>query len=165
MLKVEIDQKQYTLHKEYETLYLDQEPVAHQIRPIDDFSYEVRIGNRGYILYTTGINPLENTFSIRINGKKVIGKCITQKQIFLQILGLEATAGQKIQELKAPMPGLIRAVHVGVGEKVSKGQIILVLEAMKMENALKSPGEGIVKQILINQGQAVEKNQLLIVFE
>ena len=63
------------------------------------------------------------------------------------------------------MPGLVLDVKLNVGDSVEKGDSILILEAMKMENVLKSPAEGVVKSIHINKGDAVEKNQLLISFE
>jgi biotin carboxyl carrier protein len=71
----------------------------------------------------------------------------------------------KVNDLKAPMPGLIVDVKVQVGDSVKKGDIILILEAMKMENVLKSTGEGKVKAIKVVPKQNVEKNQVLIEFE
>lgn len=63
------------------------------------------------------------------------------------------------------MPGLIWDIKVQVGDVVKAGDVVLVLVAMKMENALKSPGEGVVKSIKINKGDTVDKNQILIEFE
>ena len=63
------------------------------------------------------------------------------------------------------MPGLVLEVLVKPGQTVKKGDKILVLEAMKMENIIKSPGEGIVKECLAEVGATVEKNQILINFE
>jgi biotin carboxyl carrier protein len=60
------------------------------------------------------------------------------------------------------MPGLVVNILVAEGDTIAKGDALLVLEAMKMENIIKSPGEGVVKKININKGQAVEKNQVLI---
>jgi biotin carboxyl carrier protein len=63
------------------------------------------------------------------------------------------------------MPGLILRFEKNIGDEIKKGDSVLILEAMKMENILKSPGDGIVKNILVKQGQAVEKNQILIELE
>ena len=71
----------------------------------------------------------------------------------------------KVNDLKAPMPGLIVDIKVKVGDTVKKGDIILILEAMKMENVLKATGEGIIKAIKIAPKQNVEKNQVMIEFE
>ena len=65
-------------------------------------------------------------------------------------------------ELTAPMPGQVRAVNVGEGDAVTKGQTLLVLEAMKMEIRIHAPQDGIVKKLLVRQGETVEREQVLI---
>lgn len=65
-------------------------------------------------------------------------------------------------ELTAPMPGQIRAVNVSEGDAVTKGQTLLVLEAMKMEIRIQAPMDGIVKSLAVKQGQTVEREQKLI---
>ena len=67
--------------------------------------------------------------------------------------------------LAAPMPGLILKVEVEVGQKVDKGQGLVIMEAMKMENELRCAHGGIVKEIKVKPGQTVDKNQPLILFE
>jgi biotin carboxyl carrier protein len=68
-------------------------------------------------------------------------------------------------ELSAPMPGQIRAVNVRTGESVSKGQTLIVLEAMKMEIRVQAPHDGIVKKVFVQPGQTVEREQTLIEIE
>jgi biotin carboxyl carrier protein len=82
----------------------------------------------------------------------------------LDKMGLGNAKGKKINEIKAPMPGLIVDIKVEVGAEVKKGDALMILEAMKMENILKSPGDGVVKTIKVEKKQSVEKNQVLIVF-
>src|SRR5215207_3628277 len=65
-------------------------------------------------------------------------------------------------ELTAPMPGQVRAVNVSEGDAVTKGQTLLLLEAMKMEIRVQSPQAGIVKKLLVKQWQTVEREQILI---
>ncbi|MFI5234201.1 MAG: acetyl-CoA carboxylase biotin carboxyl carrier protein subunit, partial [Gemmatimonadales bacterium] len=67
--------------------------------------------------------------------------------------------------LKAPMPGLVVRVQVEVGQRVTLGAGVVVLEAMKMENELRAPAEAVVRAVHIRQGQAVEKGQVLVEFE
>lgn len=75
-------------------------------------------------------------------------------------------AGQHAQgELTAPMPGQVRAVNVGEGDAVTKGQTLLVLEAMKMEIRIHAPQDGTVKKLFVKQGQTVEREQALIDIE
>src|SRR6266508_2149946 len=68
-------------------------------------------------------------------------------------------------ELAAPMPGQVRAVNVAEGESVTKGQTLLVLEAMKMEIRIQAPRAGKVMKLLVKQGQTVEREQILIEIE
>jgi acetyl/propionyl-CoA carboxylase alpha subunit len=65
-------------------------------------------------------------------------------------------------ELAAPMPGQVRSVNVKEGDSVSKGQTLLVLEAMKMEIRIQAPRDGRVKTLHVKQGQTVEREQVLI---
>ena len=65
-------------------------------------------------------------------------------------------------ELTAPMPGQVRAVNVNEGDIVTKGQTLLVLEAMKMEIRIHAPQDGVVERLLVKQGQVVDREQTLI---
>lgn len=65
-------------------------------------------------------------------------------------------------ELIAPMPGQVRAVHVAEGDTVTKGQTLMLLEAMKMEIRVQSPQAGMVKTLHVKQGQTVDRGQPLI---
>lgn len=65
-------------------------------------------------------------------------------------------------ELTAPMPGQVRAVNVSEGNAVTKGQTLMVLEAMKMEIRIQSRQDGVVKKLLVKQGQTVEREQMLM---
>lgn len=67
--------------------------------------------------------------------------------------------------LKAPMPGLVRGVPAQIGQEVQKGQGLVILEAMKMENELRSPRGGVVRDIRVKPGDAVELGQALVVIQ
>ncbi len=64
-------------------------------------------------------------------------------------------------KVSSPMPGKIVSVKASVGQKVKKGDVILILEAMKMENEIVSPQDGTVASINVNAGQSVEAGSLL----
>ena len=66
-------------------------------------------------------------------------------------------------ELRAPMPGLLKAVHVREGDLVDQGAALLVLEAMKMENELRAPARGRVVKLAARAGDKVEGGALLAV--
>lgn len=69
------------------------------------------------------------------------------------------------QEIKVPMPGKVVAVLAQEGDRVEKGQGLVIIEAMKMENEVRSPGDGEVKEIRVKTGESVEAGQVLVVVE
>lgn len=64
--------------------------------------------------------------------------------------------------LKSPMPGTVMDIKVGPGDPVKQGQVLLTLEAMKMENELVAENDGLVKEIHVSRGQSVQAGELLI---
>lgn len=88
-----------------------------------------------------------------------------QFDLLLEKMGMNHGAGAAMNELKSPMPGLVLEVMVAPGQSVKKGDPLLILEAMKMENVLKSPGDGTVTAVHVTPGAAVEKNALLVAFD
>ena len=80
---------------------------------------------------------------------------------------LRAAAGGGVAEtgefhLRAPMPGLVVAVPVAEGQQVKRGQVILILESMKMQNEIKAPRDGIIGRIRVKAGESVEQKQTLL---
>lgn len=63
----------------------------------------------------------------------------------------------------APMPGNILKVNVNVGDKVTEGQVLVILEAMKMENEIMAPCNGTVTQVLVSKGAAVDTGTAMVV--
>ena len=67
--------------------------------------------------------------------------------------------------LTAPMPGNVLATHVGVGEEVRAGQLLLVLEAMKMQHRITAPFDGSVTEMHVAEGDQVDNGALLVMLE
>ncbi len=109
-------------------------------------------------------NLEEKSFLFDINGQKQKVVVKDKFDLLLDKMGLNDLKSSKMNDIKAPMPGLILSIDIKEGDQVQKGDIIMILEAMKMENALKSPGDGVVKSIVVKKGDSVEKNQVLINF-
>jgi len=79
-----------------------------------------------------------------------------------QLAAQEAPSREKGQ-IAAPMPGLVVKILVELGQPVQKGQGILIVEAMKMENEIRAPMAGVVKEIKVQLRQAVEKGEILAI--
>ena len=73
----------------------------------------------------------------------------------------EIASGQTA--VKSPMPGTVLDVKVSAGQSVKKGDVLMVLEAMKMENDISAPADGTVSTVKVSKGQSVESDQLLFV--
>ena len=71
-------------------------------------------------------------------------------------------SGYSSGRLTAPMPGQVSAINVAIGDTVTKGQTLLVLEAMKMEIRIQAPSDGVVERLAVEQGETVEREQVLI---
>jgi acetyl/propionyl-CoA carboxylase alpha subunit len=71
--------------------------------------------------------------------------------------GRRSTAGgAHADDLVSPMPGTVRRTFVSVGDRVARGQVILVLEAMKMEHSIRAPRDGVVRHLRVKEGELVE---------
>jgi len=76
-------------------------------------------------------------------------------------IGSHVEAGGEFS-LKAPMPGLVVSIPVSEGQAVEKGQVLVILESMKMQNELKAPRPGTVARIRVRPGESVEQRQTLL---
>ncbi|RLI27190.1 MAG: hypothetical protein DRO52_00850 [Candidatus Hecatellales archaeon] len=65
-------------------------------------------------------------------------------------------------EIRSPLSGKVLSVKVKVGEAVKKGQVLLIIDAMKMENEIISPSDGTVKSVKVSEGSTVNSGDLLI---
>ncbi len=131
---------------------------------IRDEVYHLIKDNVSYNLEIVKHVPEEKKLVVKINNTVYNLDIKDKYDDLLHSLGLDNLASKKVNEIKAPMPGMVLNILVSEGQEVKKGDALIVLEAMKMENILKSPTDGTIKKIAINKGVAVEKNQILIQF-
>ncbi|MCM4158168.1 acetyl-CoA carboxylase biotin carboxyl carrier protein subunit [Gramella sp. AN32] len=122
----------------------------------DRKSFSAEVFQPDFINRKYGIRINSNSYSVKINN---------ELDQLIEEMGLSLGSSQQVNDIKAPMPGLILEVNVQEGDEVKQGDYLLVLEAMKMENTLTAPRDGIVKSISIGKGNTVEKGQLLIEME
>ncbi|MCC6690391.1 MAG: acetyl-CoA carboxylase biotin carboxyl carrier protein subunit [Bacteroidia bacterium] len=128
-------------------------------------NFHILMNNRSFTAAIIKADYAEKNFIIKINNSNYTVQVKDKFDELLKTLGMDNLNSSKVNEIKAPMPGLVLDVRVSEDSVVKKGDAVVVLEAMKMENMLKSPADGIVKKINVKKGTAVEKNQVLIVFQ
>lgn len=126
--------------------------------------YHLLYNNQSFNFSVVKADFTEKKLTIKVNGKKFSVEVKDKYDELLHNLGMDNIASKKVNDIKAPMPGMVLNILVGEGQEVKKGDSLLVLEAMKMENILKSPSDGVIKKVIATKGVAVEKNQLLIQF-
>ncbi len=102
--------------------------------------------------------------TVKVNGRVFPVTLRDRFDLLLEEMGIQATAGSRVNHVRAPMPGLIVDLRVKDGDTVKAGDTLLILEAMKMENAIKAPGDATVKAVKVTKGEGVKKNQVLIEF-
>jgi biotin carboxyl carrier protein len=145
------------------------------VKPEDVHSLDVvPNGDQAFHLLENGqayqVKLLESDFSTRsytlqVNGVKYSVRIADYYERLVKQLGLSIGSAQKINTIKAPMPGLVITVLVRPGQQVQKDDALLILEAMKMENVIKAAGDGVVKSVNAEKGQSVDKGHILLEFE
>ena len=105
----------------------------------------------------------EEDFPVRVarDGDRVLVWCAGSVLEFRRAGGRPARKADASGGLAAPMPGRVRKIFFGAGDRVSQGDVVLILEAMKMEHAIRAPREGIVVSILHGEGELVEAGEAL----
>nr|NLI50055.1 acetyl-CoA carboxylase biotin carboxyl carrier protein subunit [Propionibacterium sp.] len=76
-----------------------------------------------------------------------------------------AASGGRADRMTAPMPGVLLELRIRVGDRVARGQTVMILEAMKMKNELKAPRDGVVAEVYAVEGQQVRYGEALLRFE
>lgn len=166
MLKVKVNNK-----NEYKIVFdgasngtVDEKPFSMDVVEVKNGSFHVIKDYKSYTVEVIKAEPAEKSFLVSVNGNKYQLSVKDKYDELLKSLGFDNLNAKKVNEIKAPMPGLVLDIRVAEGTPVKKGDAILVLEAMKMENIIKSPTDGTVSKINVKKGVAVEKNQVLINF-
>ena len=120
---------------------------------------QLRIGDRSHDLLLAGSGE---RYAVALDGVALDVTVEDERAARLATFGGGRAASQHGARVTAPMPGLVVRVPVEVGQSVQEGEVVVVLQAMKMENELGSPAPGTVKQIHVQPGQPVEHGQVLV---
>jgi len=131
---------------------------------LDNGKFNIIYKNKSLNAELIEIGENKKEVTLKIEGRVYKVSVKDKFDQLLEKMGMNNLASSKLNDIKAPMPGLILSIDVKIGDEVKKGDKIMILEAMKMENILKAPGDGVVKSIPVNKGDSVEKNAILIQF-
>lgn len=104
-------------------------------------------------------------WALHAGGRTLETEVLDDRARTIRALVRKAAGASGPRPLRAPMPGLVVKVEVSVGDQVARGQGLVVMEAMKMENELKSEGAGRVTRIHVETGATVQKDQVLVEVE
>lgn len=166
MLKVIINEQQaFEVETKNETTTLNGQPFAWDLVALDNGHFHIIKDDRSFNAEVVEANYADKSFKVKVNETIYNVAAKDRFDLLLEQMGINSSAKNKVNNIKAPMPGLIWDIKVQIGDVVKAGDVVLVLVAMKMENALKSSGDGVVKSIKVNKGDSVDKNQVLIEFE
>jgi len=135
-----------------------------KIEALGGREYRIHKGGRDYQAFLVSEDAAEKTSTWWINGFTYEVHSLSEIDEKLEAMGVGAKAASGFETLKAPMPGMVLAIPVQEGQAVKKGDTLVVLEAMKMENALKAPHDAVVGAIKAQAGKPVEKGTVLLSF-
>lgn len=121
----------------------------------------LRINNKNFFL-TMSYNEDTDKTEINFDSKIYTLSCKSELDLLKEKLSLGKGGSNLKKDIKSPMPGIIKSLNVVKDQQVKKGEILLVLEAMKMENEIKAVSDCIIKKINVEVMSSVEKNALLI---
>jgi len=147
-----------------ETLLIDGKKTNFDLTKLSNGVSLLKIDNKIYEVSEHNVEG-ENVILL-VNGKvyNTVSRTMLQERASSLIEKAMAQHSHKVV-VKAPMPGMILKIKRKEGEAVEKGDSVIILEAMKMENEIKAPVSGIITELKIAEGSAVEKNSFLFSIE
>lgn len=134
--------------------------------PLGTNHYSLILDGRSYDLYAEPSSdaPGHSSYNISVGQRKLRVEAQSERERRIRKAAPAIHASGEIS-IKAPMPGLVTAVNIAVGEAVQANQRLLLLEAMKMENEIRAPKAGTVKSLRVEKGDKVEQGRVLVVIE
>jgi biotin carboxyl carrier protein len=155
----------FTIEEKEGRVFIDATEFKFDLKKIKDNTFHILHENRSYTAELVSIDRKEKHAKVKINGNEYDVSLYDQYSKLLDEMGMDFSTKNTEVTLKASMPGLVLEIMVKEGDQVNKGDNLLVLEAMKMENMIKSSADVTIKSIEVEKGSKVEKNQILLTFE
>jgi len=136
-----------------------------QLKEEMDGTYLFIVNGKSYHVDEVHLDLDKKTLRCKIDSKLYDLSLVTAFDQMIEGMGFEDASATEVNEVKAPMPGLVFDILIKVGQEVETDEPLMILEAMKMENIIKSPKSGKIKSIRVSKSASVEKNAVLIEFE
>ncbi|MDM8518956.1 biotin/lipoyl-containing protein [Anaerolineales bacterium HSG6] len=155
-----VDDKQFTIDINRDgQVTVDGQVIDIEIEQmLDSTMYSIIIGGESHDIRMT---VEEDEYEVLLSGE--IFDVTVEDERTRRLAGLKGSSGVTGEvTIKAPMPGVVVEILVEVGQEVAKGDVVLILESMKMQNEFKSPRDGTVKNIRVNAGDTVDQNAVLL---
>ena len=165
MFKAAINDNNYQINIDNDTLLIDGKEVDFDLAELSEGKYHVISVNRSFSIDLVSVDEDKKVVTVKVNNSSYEVALKDKMDELLEKLGMDSLLEAKTEDLKAPMPGLILNIAVEVGQEIKKGEKLLILEAMKMENVIKATGDGVVEAVKVEVGHSVDKDQILITFE
>ena len=165
MLRIGINGRYtYNISSDKDAVFVDEQAIVFDLQEAGANRIHLIKDNRSYLAELISFDPHTKSGAIKVNSNIYHFNAKDQYDELLEKLGMDKLSTNIISDLKAPMPGMVLKIAVQEGQEVKKGENLLILEAMKMENIIKSPADVTVGSLKIQAGDKVEKNQILITF-
>lgn len=141
--------------------------MEEQIRILswEEDSITFLLNNKKHSALIEAYNPASKELTLILDNTKHTLTVKNELDQLIENMGISMEKVVDVGEIYAPMPGLVLRIHVQEGQKVSKDDPIITLEAMKMENLLSAAKDGVVQSVKIQEGASVEKNALLVIID
>lgn len=164
MVQAKVNGTTFEIVPTTEGMTINGQPLDWDLVKMTDGYFHILYQAKSYRAEIIKTDLLTKSITIKINGRSFVVELKDKFDLLLEKMGMNNASGSKVNNIKAPMPGLIIDLKVKAGDAVQAGHPLLILEAMKMENIIKSPGSGTIKNVRVKKGDSVEKGQVLLEF-
>ena len=141
------------------------QPVAWSGLKLPAGNYSIVLDGKSYVAQVVKVDKEAKMVTIVIDQQEYMVAIEEPIDQLLADMGIKDAMTRKVNNIKAPMPGLILKILVVPGQVIKKGDPVLILEAMKMENVFKATVDAVVKEVKVAERTAVEKGEVLVILE
>ena len=142
---------------------VDNKEYKQELYPLSGNTWLLKLDNKIYEISASQIDHERYSISIEGRNLEILIRTSLQEKA-AKLSELKGITTHKM-DTKAPMPGMVIKIKKNIGDNVSQGESIMILEAMKMENDLRAQVSGKIKSISVKEGMAVEKGNILFTIE